>query len=74
LPACAAPLQRAWRIHDRYIADLLVDPKVKEFTSRRWELLIDGDWVKAKSEQTFQTHSDRPSLLYTQIKSVCIRL
>ena len=38
-------------------ADLPVDPKVKEFTARRWELLIDGEWVKAKSEQTFQTHN-----------------
>ena len=34
-----------------------VDPRVKEFTSRRWHLLIDGKWVKAKSEQTFQTHN-----------------
>ena len=34
-----------------------VDPKVKEFTARRWQLLIDGKWVKAKSEQTFQTHN-----------------
>ena len=39
------------------IADLPVDPKVKEFTARRWQLLIDGKWVKAKSEQTFQTHN-----------------
>src|SRR5215218_1996466 len=38
-------------------ADLRVDPKVKEFTARRWELLIDGESVKAKSEQTFQTHN-----------------
>jgi phenylacetaldehyde dehydrogenase len=34
-----------------------VEPQVKAFTSRRWQLLIDGDWVKAKSEQTFQTHN-----------------
>ena len=34
-----------------------VDPRVEEFTSRRWHLLIDGKWVKAKSEQTFQTHN-----------------
>jgi phenylacetaldehyde dehydrogenase len=34
-----------------------VDPRVKEFTARRWQLLIDGKWVKAKSEQTFQTHN-----------------
>jgi hypothetical protein len=32
-----------------------VEPRVKEFTARRWQLLIDGEWVKAKSEQTFQT-------------------
>jgi phenylacetaldehyde dehydrogenase len=34
-----------------------VDRRVKEFTARRWHLLIDGKWVKAKSEQTFQTHN-----------------
>ncbi|MDX6236116.1 MAG: phenylacetaldehyde dehydrogenase [Kribbellaceae bacterium] len=34
-----------------------VEPRVKEFTARRWQLLIDGEWVKAKSEQTFQTHN-----------------
>jgi len=34
-----------------------VDPRVKEFTARRWQLLIDGKWVKAKSEQTLQTHN-----------------
>ena len=34
-----------------------VEPQVKEFTARRWQLLIDGEWVKAKSEQTFQTHN-----------------
>src|SRR6266536_2555510 len=30
---------------------------VKEFTARRLKLLIDGDWVNAKSEQTFQTYN-----------------
>ena len=34
-----------------------VEPQVKEFTARRWQLLIDGEWVKVKSEQTFQTHN-----------------
>ena len=34
-----------------------VEPYVKEFTSRRWQLLIDGEWVKAKSEQTFLTRN-----------------
>src|SRR6266498_4653823 len=29
----------------------------KECTARRLKLLIDGDWVNAKSEQTFQTYN-----------------
>ena len=33
--------------------ELPVDPRVTEFIARRWQLLIDGEWVKAKSEQTF---------------------
>jgi phenylacetaldehyde dehydrogenase len=37
--------------------DFPVEPQVKEFTARRWQLLINGEWVKAKSEQTFQTHN-----------------
>ena len=36
--------------------DFPVEPQVKEFTARRWQLLINGEWVKAKSEQTFQTY------------------
>ena len=31
--------------------DFPVEPQVKEFTARRWQLLINGEWVKAKSEQ-----------------------
>ena len=37
--------------------DFPVEPYVKEFTARRWQLLIDGEWVKAQSEQTFQTYN-----------------
>ena len=39
------------------IGEFPVESQVKEFTARRWQLLIDGEWVKAKSEQTFQTHN-----------------
>jgi phenylacetaldehyde dehydrogenase len=38
-------------------AERPVDTTVKKFKPRRWQLLIDGEWVKAKSEQTFQTHN-----------------
>jgi hypothetical protein len=43
--------------HGGFVTATAVDPRVKEFTARRWQLLTDGKWVKAKSEQTFQTHN-----------------
>jgi phenylacetaldehyde dehydrogenase len=36
-------------------SDYPVDEYVTEFTAQRRKLLIDGEWVDAKSEQTFQT-------------------
>jgi phenylacetaldehyde dehydrogenase len=36
-------------------SDYAVDEHVTRFTAERKKLLIDGDWVEAKSEQTFQT-------------------
>jgi phenylacetaldehyde dehydrogenase len=36
-------------------SDYTVDDHVTQFTAQRRKLLIDGDWVEAKSEQTFQT-------------------
>jgi len=32
-------------------------PQFREPTPRQWQLLIDGEWVKARSEQTFQTRN-----------------
>ena len=34
-----------------------VDPWVGRRLRRKLDLLIDGEWVKAQSEQTFQTHN-----------------
>ena len=38
-------------------AEAPVERQGRQFTARKWQLLIDGEWVKAKSEQTFQTHN-----------------
>jgi len=38
------------------ILDLPVDPWVGRHAPRKLDLLIDGEWVKAQSEQTFQTY------------------
>jgi hypothetical protein len=34
-----------------------IDEHIKEFTAQRLNLLIDGEWTSAKSEQTFQTYN-----------------
>ena len=39
------------------ILDVPVDPWVGRKAPRKLDLLIDGEWVKAQSEQTFQTHN-----------------
>ena len=38
------------------ILDVPVDPWVGRKAPRQLDLLIDGEWVKAQSEQTFQTY------------------
>ena len=39
------------------ILDVPVDPWVGRKAPRKLDLLIDGEWVKAQSEQTFQTYN-----------------
>ena len=39
------------------IVEMPVDPFTVERTPHEWDLLIDGEWVKAQSEQTFQSYN-----------------
>ncbi len=43
-----------------------VDEHIKEFTARKLQLLIDGEWVDAKSERTFQTRNPATSELLAE--------
>ena len=45
-----------WRIHDRNHCDAR-STEAQGDHPRRLDLLIDGEWVKAQSEQTFQTRN-----------------
>ena len=64
--ATPAPI---WRITDRHSC-FPVEPQGKEFTASSVATAHHGEWVKAKSEQTFQTHNPATGELLAECAQV----